>query len=1499
MSVVTALDPRVPLTTRPMRDGERDGINYHFLTEEEFTKLENQNALKESGTYKNFHYGALKPSASSFTAIYDDAATARSEEGKILSGATKAVNKLQSTILKRGPDGHWNLEVAGGLQDGQLLLLWNENKLGYQLVNTIRPLQKYDGIIAIDGQSVAGRNITDALDLLRNAGDMVEVTILLRDGVTNHASLDEFVRPSPTDSDELKHVKEDVRRDIYHSTVPYTTRAPREGETNGVDYNFVTRDAFEKMIQAGEIFEYGERDGIYYGTRRVTIETQNEAGTIAAQRKSKFRQSQAHRNANPTTSAPKKLVVKHAGGVQALGATLVETSNGVFVSAVQSQSPASAAGLSAGMQILAVDGHDVSHSTLDVVRQRLDQLHDQFDLIVRFNPRAFSLASEALIKQVGKDTVNTVILDRNGSNGWGLHLTGGVEEGELVHLDQLGDVNYVAVSGRDLEAGDAIIAIDGVTVAGSSLTHVANLLRDHEHDVELTVIYNQDITSLKLVDFFHAADPRNKVLSALRDDVREATYRSTVPYTTRAPREGEADGVQYHFINREQFKQMQRDGRFIEWGERNGVLYGTATTAATASNAKGPARSMSKVRRAVAAKEGTAELVQTVLLARDESGNWGFELAGGIEAGRLLTVVNVSKPRQLAYMRPMKEGDHLLAINGVSVAGAPLSFAQGLLEVEGKDVELTLLSADAKQGDLRKVFDASNQNPDEELRLLQADVRADIYEHRVPYTTRVPREGEMDGVDYHFVSRETFMDMKTKGLFLESGELNGVLYGTSMVGNSRNKQRFSRMRHHSTMRRSTRPRRITIECGADEPFGLEISEDHAAGGTVVVGVAEHGAAERAGVRPGMHIVKVAGKDFSSRPVDEVAEALHDARQANGRVELVTRYIPSVRDAKRTLSSSSDYVPPSRLASSSGVVFDEREEEIPPLPAAAEPSTCTRVHLWSTPRSHSTALMYSFAQRTDTRVFDEPAYGHWLKKHPDAKRPYRDQVVAEQETDVDALVANVLRGPVDANVAFYKHIAKHFEGLPDDLLDEGVHVILVRNPVQVLNSWREQAEPSIDELAYLDALRIFSKLRQRGRKAIVVDADQLRVRPDLVLSELCRSIGIEFQKNMLQWPEGPKKYDGCWAPVWYKSVHRSTGFNASEETPRALPAEFHSLVEDCFAVYTTLQRHALGGQLSNSILAAQTVSDHGIQMPVLPDARNASILASINGVLTPRAFAAVSAFDSAVQGGDAVWEGLRVYNGRIFNLDKHLDRLVDSAKAMGFADIPTREAITQEVVRTLAANNMRDGVHIRLTLSRGLKTTSSMNPRFNVYGSTLIVLPEWKPVEGVATYDNSTGVRLITASQRRNPPQCLDSKIHHCNLINNILPKIQANSAGAADAIMLDVDGFVCETNATNIFAIKNKVVYTPAADFCLPGTTRATTIYICQKLGLTVQERRVTLSELHAADEVFTTGTMGELTPVFEIDGRSICTGAGPITRQIQQEFRAMTKELGAPLPDF
>ncbi|MBI5914289.1 MAG: aminotransferase class IV [Bacteroidetes bacterium] len=293
-----------------------------------------------------------------------------------------------------------------------------------------------------------------------------------------------------------------------------------------------------------------------------------------------------------------------------------------------------------------------------------------------------------------------------------------------------------------------------------------------------------------------------------------------------------------------------------------------------------------------------------------------------------------------------------------------------------------------------------------------------------------------------------------------------------------------------------------------------------------------------------------------------------------------------------------------------------------------------------------------------------------------------------------------------------------------------------------------------------------------------------------------------------------------------------------------------------------------------------------------DTRNDGILIWVKDRLCTRSEAKVSVFDSAVQGGDAVWEGIRVYNGRVFCLDRHLERMQNSAHALAFANVPTNEEITQAIFKTLEANGMRDGAHIRLTLTRGEKITSGMDPRLNQFGCTLIVLAEWKPPAFPPE------ITLITSSIRRNNPMFLDSKIHHNNLLNNILAKLEANYAGADEAIMLDMHGYVSETNSVNIFCIRNGQVLSPTADSCLPGITRGLVIEICRENGIPIAERNLSVMEFYTADEVFCSGTMGELTRVSEIDGRKIVNKSKlEVLADIQGYFRKLTREWGTVLP--
>ena len=290
-------------------------------------------------------------------------------------------------------------------------------------------------------------------------------------------------------------------------------------------------------------------------------------------------------------------------------------------------------------------------------------------------------------------------------------------------------------------------------------------------------------------------------------------------------------------------------------------------------------------------------------------------------------------------------------------------------------------------------------------------------------------------------------------------------------------------------------------------------------------------------------------------------------------------------------------------------------------------------------------------------------------------------------------------------------------------------------------------------------------------------------------------------------------------------------------------------------------------------------------------KNENIIIYVNDELLPRKEAKVSVFDSIVQNGDGVWEGLRVYPEGIVCYDKHLTRLQEGARALAYEGVPSKDEIKKAIKKTLEANGMSDDTHIRLTLTRGEKVTSGMDSRLNQSGCCLIVLAEWKK----KVYDFTNGIRAISSSIRRSIPAFLDSKIHHNNMLSLVIAKIQANISGYDAAVMLDERGFVAELNDTNLFMAKDNFVYTPFAHACLPGITRQTFIDLFKENNIDVLERDLSLVEFINADLVFATGTNGEITPVTEIDGRSIKCDMDFLNK-IKNLFEAKLPSLCEPL---
>ncbi|MGZ8361665.1 MAG: aminotransferase class IV [Allosphingosinicella sp.] len=294
----------------------------------------------------------------------------------------------------------------------------------------------------------------------------------------------------------------------------------------------------------------------------------------------------------------------------------------------------------------------------------------------------------------------------------------------------------------------------------------------------------------------------------------------------------------------------------------------------------------------------------------------------------------------------------------------------------------------------------------------------------------------------------------------------------------------------------------------------------------------------------------------------------------------------------------------------------------------------------------------------------------------------------------------------------------------------------------------------------------------------------------------------------------------------------------------------------------------------------------------PDARNASILISVNGELKPRDQAVVSVFDSGFVLGDGVWEGLRVHKGRIAFLDLHLDRLFEGAKSIAMDIGLTREVLTRRLYDTLDANGMDDspsqaGVHIRLMVTRGIRSTPYQDPRVVISPATIVIIPEYKQPLPVTV---EQGIRLFTVHVRRGDPAVQDPKLNSHSKLNCITACIQAAQAGADEALMLDPHGFVATCNSTHFFIVRKNEVWTSSGDYCLGGITRGNVIRICREAGIPVFEKNFSLTDVYGAEEAFVTGTFAGVVPVREIDGRPISDGRGATVGRLQGLYRELVE---------
>jgi branched-chain amino acid aminotransferase len=283
-----------------------------------------------------------------------------------------------------------------------------------------------------------------------------------------------------------------------------------------------------------------------------------------------------------------------------------------------------------------------------------------------------------------------------------------------------------------------------------------------------------------------------------------------------------------------------------------------------------------------------------------------------------------------------------------------------------------------------------------------------------------------------------------------------------------------------------------------------------------------------------------------------------------------------------------------------------------------------------------------------------------------------------------------------------------------------------------------------------------------------------------------------------------------------------------------------------------------------------------------DPRNASVLINVNGELKPRGEAVVSVFDSGFMLGDGVWEGLRVHDGRIAFLDRHLDRLFEGAKAIAMDIGLSREELTKRLYDTLDANGMSDGVHVRLMVTRGVRSTPYQDPRVVVTPATVVIVAEHKePMPATVT----DGITLFTTHVRRATPDTLDPKLNAHSKLNDITACIQAYTAGADEALMLDPHGFVATCNSTHFFIVRKGEVWTSSGKYCLGGITRELTLEIAREAGIPAFEKDFSLTDVYGADEAFVTGTFAGIVPVREVDGRKLTDGRGPMVERLQKLY--------------
>ena len=560
------------------------------------------------------------------------------------------------------------------------------------------------------------------------------------------------------------------------------------------------------------------------------------------------------------------------------------------------------------------------------------------------------------------------------------------------------------------------------------------------------------------------------------------------------------------------------------------------------------------------------------------------------------------------------------------------------------------------------------------------------------------------------------------------------------------------------------------------------------------------------------------------------------------------------------------------------------------------------------------------------------------------RPYVDLVLDKQNADGGKVLDELLYG--DRNESsrefrFVKHMAKHattymprrknnsteceYDRL-GDYLERCENFILVRHPEDIVRSFGAVATPTLDETCLPSQLEIFMmhtpcrhgkinretekmelptlKHRKRHPPMPVVLSEDLRDNPEGTLRALCKAVNIDFKPEMLKWKAGPRpEIDGCWAPWWYKTTHESTCFAPPRENkppPPPLSEDLQALVDECMPYYQFLKSHAMKPDVierrgeddgrNDAATTSQTLTrTHAGTHAYAADPRNDSVLIGMrDGVtdkfsLVPRKDAKVSVFDSGFVLGDGVWEGIRLHDGVLMYVDEHVKRLYQGAKAIDMEIGVTQAGLIKMMYETVDANQMKSGVHIRLMVTRGLKSTPYQNPTFTVGKPTIVIAAEHKPA---AEAPKVHGMRLMTTHVRRGAPDVQDPAWNSHSKLNCIAACIQANKAGVDESLMLDPHGFVATCNSVHFFIVVDGVVLTSRRKYILHGITRDNVMRIANGIGLEVREDDFTLTAVYSAEECFVTGTFAGVLPVREVDGRQIGDGKrGPVVKRLQEAY--------------